>query len=190
MKLSNVLNSALVFSAKKDVRYYLNGINIYFKADKIRAVCSTDGHTAQLLSVFVSEENNIKGYESMIISNEDAKRLAAIYSTDQVDDVSVTEMLAHASPVNGNFPDITRIIPGKDASYDELIIGIDYKYLARVSSSLTKLSKGIGNKYPHAKFTFKGDDKAIRIDANVNDSKALIIIMPCRMQLYNHHQPA
>lgn len=43
IKVSKILlESALIFQAKKDVRYYLNGI--CFKADG--RVCSTDGHRA------------------------------------------------------------------------------------------------------------------------------------------------
>ena len=181
MKLSNMLNSSLVFTAKKDVRYYLNGINIYFKADRIRAISATDGHTAQLLSVGAKEERNIKDYESIIISNEDVKRLIAIFQDRQVDEVPVTEILTHVTPVDGRYPDITRIIPDESASNEDQVIGMDCKYLARISASLTKLSKGIKAKLQHAKFTFKGPDKAIRVDAIVNDGNALIIIMPCRL---------
>ena len=181
MKLSNMLNSALVFTAKKDIRYYLNGINIYFKADRIRAISATDGHTAQLLSVGANEDKNIKDYESIIISNEDVKRVAAIYTDKQTDDVSVAEILTHIVPVDGNYPDITRVIPDESASNEDQVIGIDYKYLARINVSLTKLSKGAKVKCSHAKFTFKGPDKAIRVDATVSDGNALIIIMPARL---------
>jgi hypothetical protein len=100
---------------------------------------ATDGHTAQLLSVGAKEERNIKDYESIIISNEDVKRLIAIFQDRQVDEVPVTEILTHVTPVDGRYPDITRIIPDESASNEDQVIGMDCKYIARISASLTKL---------------------------------------------------
>lgn len=184
MKLSNMLNSATVCAAKQDVRYYLNGVNIYYKGDSIRAIASTDGHTAQLLSINVDESSMLAEYESVIVSLADVKRLVAIYSADNALDVSVKELVEHIEPVDGRYPDISRIIPTETSVQDgELIIGADYNYLARVSASMKKLNKGCKTKFSHAKFTFNGTDKAIRVDATSADMnvKMLMVIMPCRL---------
>ena len=184
MKLSSMLNSAIVCAAKKDVRYYLNGVNIYYKEDSIRAIASTDGHTAQLLSINADESKNLAGYDNLIVSLDDAKRLIAIYNAEDALDISVKGIIEHIEPVDGRYPDISRIIPTEASTQDgELVLGADYKYLARVNASMTKLNKGYKAKYSHAKFTFNGAYKAIRVDADSADMsvKMLMVIMPCRL---------
>lgn len=184
MKLSNMLNSATVFSAKKDVRYYLNAVNVYYKEDSIRAIASTDGHTMQLLSIGCDESKSIGTYESVMVSNDDAKRLIAIYSNQDALDISVKEIIDHIDPVDGNYPDVGRVIPNNPLTQDgELILGIDYTYLARVHSSMKKLNKGYKSKYSRATFTLNGALDAIRVDAKSADMSvnSLIVIMPCRL---------
>jgi hypothetical protein len=184
MKLSNMLNSALVFSAKKDARYYLNGINVYFESEsgEIKAIASTDGHTAQLLSVDISRESSLPNFDSVIVSNEDVKRLIAIYPDDQIENMRITDIKTHIQPVDGNYPDISRVIPSKSAGEsNELIIGFNYQYLARINTAMVKLSKGIKTKLSHAKFTFLDASSATRVDTEIRDVKVLIILMSCRL---------
>ncbi len=184
MKLSNMLNSASVFAASKDVRYYLNGVNVNHKDGAVCAIASTDGHCMQLLVNNLPFAVNLANYESFIVSNNDCKRLSSIFALDDVDDISVESILSHIDPIDGNYPDVRRVIPTECAGSDELEIGIDYKYLAKISSSMTKLGKGIKVKYNGAKFKFRGASKAIRIEIDqpaFNGVKALIVIMPMRL---------
>ncbi len=184
MKLSNMLNSAIVCAAKRDVRYYLNAVNIYYKGDSIRAIASTDGHTAQLLSVSTDESLRLPEYENVIVSLADAKRLIAIYSFSDTLDVSVKELIDLIDPVDAQYPDISRIINTETSSQSgELVMGIDYSYLSRVQSSMQNLNKGCKTKYNHAEFMFNGADKAIRVNADSADGsvKMLMVIMPCRL---------
>jgi len=176
-----MLNSALVFSASKDIRYCLNGVNVYHKDGSIHAIASTDGHCVQLLVNNLPFSVNLSEYESFIVSNDDCKRLSSIFALGDVDDISVESMLTHITTVDGKFPDVMRVIPTECAGSDELEIGIDYKYLAKISSSMTKLGKGVKVKHNGAKFIFRGAREAIRVEVDqpaLIGVKALIVIMP------------
>lgn len=184
MKLSSMLNSALVFAAKKDVRYYLNGINIYHNGSFIEAIASTDGHCMQLLTNDVDLNCNLNEFKSMIISNEDCKRLATIFNIENVNSVTIDEILKHVAPIDGKYPDVRSAIPTGDGYDGDLEIGINYKYLAKISQSMTKLGSGIKIKFNGAKFTFKGASEAIKAEVNqplFDGVKALIVIMPMRL---------
>ena len=184
MKLSNMLNSALVFSANKDVRYYLNGVNIYYKGSFIGAIASTNGHCIQLLTNNIDPYCDLSKFKSMIISNNDCKRLSNIFQSDGVDEVTIEDILKHATPIDVCYPDVRRVIPTSDGYDGELEIGIDYKYLAKISQSMTKLGKGVKLKLNGAKFTFKGASKATKVEVSqpaFDGVKALIVIMPMKI---------
>ena len=187
MKLSNMLNSAVVYSAKSDIRFYLKGVNIYYKDGFIYAMSSTDGHCMQTLLNNKTVDDftmEYSGLNSVIISNSDCKRLAAIFPYESVDQFTIEDILKHVTPVEGNCPDVRRVIPSELANSDPLEIGIDYRYLAKISQSMTKLGKGIKTKYNSAKFTFKSANEAIRVDVNqpaFDGVTALIVIMPVRL---------
>ena len=187
MKLSNMLNSATVFSAKSDPRFYLNGINVYYEGGFIYAISSTDGHCMQTLlnnKTVVDFTKEYSGLSSVIISNADCKRLSAIFPTQSVGEVSVKDILENITPIKGNYPDVRRVIPSDLANHEALEIGINYKYLAKVSQSMVKLGKGVKTRHDGAKFTFKGANEAIRVDVDqplFDGVKALIVIMPMKL---------
>lgn len=183
MRLSNMLNAALVFAAKADVRYYLNGVNIYYQGNKIKAIAATDGHSLQFLSATDNQHKKLKLCENVIVSIHDVKRLIAIYDTHEYGDVSVKELIKFIAPIDGRFPDVSRVIPDIEDSklYGQLSIGMNYKYLARINTSTTKLKKGYNSLFSHATFNFKGANDAVRVDVTVEDMHSTIVIMPARV---------
>lgn len=187
MKLSNMLNSAVVYSAKSDIRFYLKGVNIYYKDCFIYAMSSTDGHCMQTLLNNKTVDDftmEYSGLNSVIISNSDCKRLAAIFPSQSVDEVAIDDILKIVTPIKGNYPDVRRVIPSDLANHEALEIGINYKYLAKVSQSMAKLGKGVKTRYDSAKFTFKGAKEAVRVDVDqplFDGIKVLIVIMPMQL---------
>ncbi len=92
------------------------------------------------------------------------------------------ELIKFINQIDGRFPDVNRIVPELESSISShLEIGLNYKYLARVNASLTKLSKGIKTQFHYAKFNFKGANDAVRVDATIGKVHALIVLMPCRL---------
>lgn len=133
IKVSKILlESALIFQAKKDVRYYLNGIR--FKADG--RVCSTDGHRA-----FVGGKHEGELNEDVILSVTKSPTKAYDYAEIDTDtgtvsyhtDATVRVGVGLCEAIDGIFPDIDRVIP-KEASPTERI-GFNAKYLADVEKA-------------------------------------------------------
>ena len=133
IKVSKILlESALIFQAKKDIRYYLNGI--CFKADG--RICSTDGHRA-----FVGGKHEGEIGEDVILSVTKAPTKNYDYAHIDTDAKSITYHLDNTVQVGvgmvdviaGRFPDIDRVIP-KETSPTERI-GFNAKYLADVEKA-------------------------------------------------------
>lgn len=133
IKVSKILlKSALIFQAKKDVRYYLNGI--CFKADG--RVCSTDGHRA-----FVGGKHEGELSEDVILSVTKAPTKNYDYAHIDTDSKIITYHLDNTVQVgvgmvdviDGRFPDIDRVIP-KGTSPTERI-GFNAKYLSDVEKA-------------------------------------------------------
>ena len=185
MKLSSMLNSALVFAAKKDVRYYLNGLNIYHKNGFIKAIAATDGHCLQVLTNSTNV-NELGELDSFIVPYDDCKRLVAIFSTEDINSVAIDEILKHVKPIDGRYPDVKRVIPDSKAiEINQMVMGINYKYLAKIGQSMTKLSKSIRLQSEGAVFTFYGADKAVKAEVKENicldGIDVLFIVMPMRL---------
>lgn len=133
IKVSKILlESALIFQAKKDIRYYLNGI--CFKADG--RVCSTDGHRA-----FVGGKHEGELDDDVILSVTKSPTKAYDYAEIDTDEGIVSYYSDEGNRVgvglceviDGRFPDIDRVIP-KETSPTERI-GFNAKYLSDVEKA-------------------------------------------------------
>lgn len=130
LKINNLLlEGAMMFQAKHDVRYYLNGI--CFMPDG--RVAATDGHRAMIAS---KHENKLTDNVIVSISKSPTKRYA--YALLDTKTGIVTYHDEHeamvgagiCSEINGRFPDIDRVIPKQTAATEQ--IGFNAKYLADV----------------------------------------------------------
>lgn len=176
LKISKLLlESALIFQARNDVRYYLNGI--CFMPDG--RITSTDGHRAFIGG---SHDNNLtenviikigksptKRYEYAII---DTKSKIATYH----DKAGVMVGAGICEEIDGNYPDIDRIIPKQAAPAEQ--IGFNAKYLADVE----KLAKLFNPKFEAVLFELNGNTSAAvaNISAPTGET-AKVIVMPMRI---------
>nr|DAF74640.1 MAG TPA: DNA polymerase III, beta subunit [Caudoviricetes sp.] len=176
LKVSKLLiEGALIFQAKQDVRYYLNGI--CFMPDG--RVAATDGHRAMIAS---KHENKIKSNVIVSISKSPTKNYsyavidtrAKIVTYHNNFDVLVGAGIC--SEVDGKFPDIDRIIPNQTAPAEQ--IGFNAKYLADVE----KLAKLFNPKYEGVRFELNGNINAAvaNISAPTGET-AKVIVMPMRI---------
>lgn len=175
-----LLECAQLFKAKNDIRYYLNGI--CFKADG--RVCSTNGHMA-----FIGGKHEGKLKDDLIISIQkaptkryeyaiiDTETLVVTYFNDAGDDAGDVKLgVGLCELIDGNFPNIDRVIPKSRLACD--IIGFRAEYLARIA--------------PAAKL-FNPNWGSVTLDLNGSDSAAitklkspfgetgLIVVMPMRL---------
>ena len=177
LKVSKLLlEGALMFQAKQDARYYLNGI--CFMPDG--RIAATDGHRAMIAS---KHENKIKSNVIVSISKSPTKNYSyAVIDTrakivtyhGSFDDVLVGAGIC--SEIDGLFPDIDRIIPNQTAPAEQ--IGFNAKYLADVE----KLAKLFNPKYDSVRFELNGNTGAAVANVSAPTGEtAKVIVMPMRL---------
>lgn len=176
LKISKLLlESALIFQARNDVRYYLNGI--CFMPDG--RIASTDGHRAFIGGSHDNElaENVIikigksptKRYEYAII---DTKAKIATYH----DEAGVMVGTGICEEIDGRFPDIDRIIPKQTSPTEE--IGFNAGYLVDVE----KAAKLFNPKLCGVKFELNGNtNAAVCCLSAPSGETAKIVVMPMRI---------
>lgn len=176
LKVSKLLlEGALIFQAKQDVRYYLNGI--CFMPDG--RVAATDGHRAMIAS---KHENKIKSNVIVSVSKSPTKRYSYALLDTETNIVTYhdehEEMVGAGicSEIDGNYPDIDRVIPKKTAPAEQ--IGFNVKYLADVE----RLAKLFNPKYESVRFELNGNINAAvaNISAQTGET-AKVIVMPMRL---------
>lgn len=176
LKISKLLlEGALMFQAKNDVRYYLNGI--CFMPDG--RVASTDGHRAFIGGNHDNKltENVIikigksptKRYEYAII---DTKSKIATYHDEDGEMVGA----GICEEIDGRFPDIDRVTPKQTAPAEQ--IGFNAKYLADVE----KCAKLFNPRFESVRFELNGNTSAAvaNISAPTGET-AKVIVMPMRI---------
>lgn len=176
LKVSKLLlEGALIFQAKQDVRYYLNGV--CFMPDG--RVAATDGHRAMIAS---KHENKIKSNVIVSVSKSPTKNYSYAVIDTRAKIVTYHdehEMMVGAgicSEIDGKYPDIDRVIPKKTAPAEQ--IGFNAKYLADVE----KLAKMFNPKYESVRFELNGNTSAAvaNISAPTGET-AKVIVMPMRL---------
>ena len=176
LKVSKLLlEGALIFQAKQDVRYYLNGI--CFMPDG--RVAATDGHRAMIAS---KHENKLTDNFIVSVSKSPTKRYAyALLDTKTGivtyhDEHEIMVGAGICSEIDGKYPDIDRIIPKQTAPTEQ--IGFNAKYLADVE----KLAKLFNPKYEAVRFELDGNTSAAvaNISAPTGET-AKVIVMPMRL---------
>lgn len=176
LKVSKLLlEGALMFQAKQDVRYYLNGI--CFMPDG--RIAATDGHRAMIAS---KHENKLTDNVIISVSKSPTKRYAyALLDTKTGivtyhDEHEIMVGAGICSEIDGRFPDIDRVIPTQTAPAEQ--IGFNAKYL----SDVEKLAKLFNPKFEAVRFELNGNTSAAvaNISAPTGET-AKVIVMPMRI---------
>ena len=197
------IKSAMVHAAKKDVRYYLNGIHI----TKSNNVVTTNGHCLYLAEneafhVFDDTEQplNLKLNDDFpdhgiildtstawpTITNKITFVGVAIDYTSQVANISyhqpitkntdlTNQVLAFSVKlIDGRFPDYQRVMPSRNDN-DALseYVGLMPEYLASIAKTFPK-------KFTPIKMDLFGDYSAVKITSSAYQDQTLII-MPARV---------
>jgi len=201
------VKAAMLFQAKQDVRYYLNGIMITKSH-----IVATDG-----LVMFVSPyESDLRPDEQMIIaikgkipakthnlelfyddeSNIGVARCVEVTPfnmkvrnriTGEFEDVPPTaaavldvqghQQCAFFHKIDGKFPDWERVVPTGEAIPTDRI-GINFDFCARVA----KACKELGSHYAQCAVNLRGATTAIEVDLqSCHYAGAKAIIMPCHV---------
>ena len=169
------LFAALECSAKKDIRYYLQGINIQITKPFTGMVYGTDGHI--LFAGQLPYDGAVDVPLNLIIPTDAVKRLdkKAEFTDLEFDGQNYLLGGARFVPVDGRYPDIGRVIPSIDHNTEQSPGTYNPDLLVRGRAAL---SLYLGVK-PKDTFNFiqRGSDSAV-MHAGVNT--CLVVVMPMR----------
>jgi DNA polymerase-3 subunit beta len=182
------------FMAKKDVRYYLNGMFVTPHPDGGVILTATDGHTAVLIHdaegetngdyIFAPSKALIAASKKRVgmVGRPEAVELIGesayvrLFKNDLAYDPTISAQDAHVEhcpTIDGKFPDMRRVIP--TGTPEPSLITLNPEYMARIA----KVGKALRLKFFGASFFTYGADKctAVRL---ASLPEALFVIMSMR----------
>jgi len=185
MKISlktSVLRAALLCSAKKDIRYYLQGICISFNHPEIAMVCGTNGHIlfAGQCPIDVIEAPEAYGFE-IIVPGDVIKGLdkkADVVMLETIDSMPKGYYVLGNSrfqAIDARFPDISRVIPSRDAFSEIKPSYFKPEYLCTANEALAMF---YGDKKDKCYSLAQRGDASGVVHNERND--ALVVVMPMR----------
>jgi hypothetical protein len=169
------LLAALECSAKKDIRYYLQGINIQITKPFTGMVYGTDGH--MLFAGQLPYDGAVDVPLNLIIPTDAVKRLdkKAEFTELEYDGQNYLLGGARFVPVDGRYPDIGRVIPDIQYNIEQAPGTFDPALLVRARAALA-LYLGTNPKDVFGLIQ-RGSDSAV-MHAGTNE--CLVVIMPMR----------
>lgn len=177
---SHHLKSALLCQAKRDVRFYLNGI--YFDSD--RTLAATNGHilftgsyegtNAESLIVAVRGVVPSKFFHEAVFTIEDGQTDGEIR---YIDGSGFTVDKGWFEVIDGRFPitykDVCKCIPEATGQ-----IGLNAEYLGLA----VKIAKQFNPKFSAIVLTMQGSNKSAVIDfKGIDQDRGRLVIMPMRV---------
>jgi len=179
---TSVLRAALICSAKKDIRYYLQGICVSINHPNFAMVYGTDGHIlfAGECPIEVHEAPEAYGFQIIIPSDT----IKAIDKKAEFIDLETIEggakdyyLLGNArfQAIDARYPDISRVVPARDSFAEQTISYFDPELLVKGNEALAiYYGTKKGKIFPLSQ---RGDSSGA-IHNNQND--AVVVVMPMR----------
>ena len=191
MKISlktSVLRAALLCAAKKDIRYYLQGICISFNHPEIAMVCGTNGHIlfAGQCPIDVIEAPEAYGFE-IIVPGDVIKALdkkAEVVMLETIDAMPKGNYVlgnTRFQAIDARFPDISRVIPSRDAFSEIKPSYFRPEYLCTANEALAMF---YGDKKDKCYSLAQRGDASGVVHNGRND--ALVVVMPMRNDADNY----
>jgi DNA polymerase III sliding clamp (beta) subunit (PCNA family) len=179
---TSVLRAALICSAKKDIRYYLQGVCISINHPEVAMVYGTDGHIlfAGQSPIVVQDAPENYGFDIIIPSDA----IKAIDKKAEFIDLETIEggakgyyLLGNArfQAIDARFPDISRVVPSRDSFAEQKISYFDPELIVKGNEALSiYYGTKKGKVFPLSQ---RGDSSGA-IHNNRND--AVVVVMPMR----------
>ena len=170
------LRAHLLITSKDAVRYYIAGINIKTSNNTYR-LASTDGH--RLLVTYPASIDNYSPLD-ITIANNDIKRIVTSnkneFVTFKVENNKYYLDQLEIIPIDGDYPDIKRVIPDYDEleTNDQPVIQshFNFSYL----NDAAKVSKLLDNNAMPVLYPNKTQNSAAIIGFN----KGFMVLLPMR----------
>lgn len=181
MNLIKAVNAALVCAAKKDIRYYLNGVALYLKNNEVVAVAGNNRYMGVVVGSLDDYDETIivdRSYCKLLLEllKEEGNEIRNDFPNVTVNGVSVPQ-------IDGRYPDIRRVIPAKKRNVNiDYGIGLNPEFLANVHKVKQALTKGMTTREKNTHqsvFSFGSANESVRVDFNSLDT--VLMIMPARL---------
>ena len=186
---TSVLRAALICSAKKDIRYYLQGVCVSINNPDVAMVYGTDGHIlfAGQCPIDVIDAPEAYGFQIIIPSDT----IKAIDKKSEFIDLETIEggakdyyLLGDArfQAIDARYPDISRVVPARDAfSFGQTISYFDPELIVKGNEALAMY---YGDKKGKVFPLSQRGDYSGAIHNNQND--AVVVVMPMRNDAGNY----
>jgi hypothetical protein len=192
MKISlrtSTLRAALLCSAKKDIRYYLQGVCISINHPEVAMIYGTNGHIlfAGQSPMEVIEAPQAYGFEIIVPGD-------VIKALDKKSDFVILETIdggaknyyvlgnSRFQAIDARFPDVSRVIPKRDAFSEQTIAYFNPEYLCTANEALAMYYGA--KKGACYSLLSRGDASGV-IHNHSND--ALVVVMPMRKESGVYH---
>jgi len=190
MKISiqaSAIRAATICAAKKDIRYYLQGVYINVAHRDYATVCGTDGHV--LFAGRATIENmagDLLPFNMIVpldVAKKIDKRAAAVILESLPDGTYLLDGTRFA-PLDGRFPDYKRVIPRMDQIQTAPVAPghFDYALIVRGNDALNAYYGGKTKVYPLEQ---RGNDSAVMHNG---ENVAVVVVMPMRINDVNGYQ--
>lgn len=140
MKTIQAIKAALHFAAKKDIRYYMNGVSLYIKDGHILSVAATDGYRMCTVG-----DHNFDPLERDIVTVDRMNIPTLLIALEHATTVNVNDFTLNVGQysiplIDSRFPDIRRVLPREKRTVriDEGICFLP-EYLATVDKARKEL---------------------------------------------------
>jgi len=179
---TSVLRAALNCAAKKDLRYYLQGVCVSINNPDVAMIYGTDGHVlfAGQCPIEVHQAPEAYGFQIIIPSDT----IKAIDKKAEFIDLETIEggakdyyLLGNArfQAIDARYPDISRVVPARDAFSEIKASYFDPELLVKGNEALAiYYGAKKGKVFPLSQ---RGDSSGA-IHNNQND--AVVVVMPMR----------
>lgn len=167
------LKAVMMAAAKKDVRYYLNGVMV-----RNGELVANNGHMALMI-----KSDGIKSDGEYIIDNDTLKMIVTSHKgikrdnrVEVIDGMTTTgSSKIHITPVDGKFPDVNRVIPQEPSGE---IAHFNYEYLLACQKANGEF---LDHKYPWIKLQHNGLAGAKFESEDEEGNKLVGVVMPIRI---------
>jgi len=179
---TSVLRAALICSAKKDIRYYLQGVCISINNPYVAMVYGTDGHIlfAGQCPIVVHESPTEYGFQIIIPSDT----IKAIDKKSEFIDLDTIEggakdyyLLGNArfQAIDARYPDISRVVPARDAFSELKASYFEPELLVKGNEAMAMYyGDKKGKVFPLLQ---RGNDSGV---IHNNQNNAVVVVMPMR----------
>ena len=167
------LKAVMLAAAKKDVRYYLNGVVV-----RNGEMAATNGHM-----LFLIKSESIKSDGEYIIDNDTLKMIVTAHKGIKGDNrVEVVDSMTTTgankisiTPVDGKFPDVNRVITQEPSGE---IAHFNAEYLLACQKANGEF---LDSKQVYVKLQHNGQAGAKFESEDYNGSKLIGVVMPVRI---------